>query len=72
MGSTEGSEATSVDKTVKIDIVSTSAYGRDKSVRFECESDASSSKSEMGGQNPKKLELLGYQMHQSLRRIQPH
>ncbi|XWS47474.1 hypothetical protein CRYUN_Cryun14cG0155200 [Craigia yunnanensis] len=61
MGSTEGSEAMSVDKTVKIDIISTSAYGRNKSVRFECESDASSSKSENGAQNPKKLELLGYQ-----------
>ncbi|KAK6238505.1 hypothetical protein QUC31_003974 [Theobroma cacao] len=61
MGSTEGSEALSVDKTVKIDIVSTSAYGRNKSVRFECESDASSSKSENGGQNSKKLELPGYQ-----------
>ncbi|XWS75699.1 hypothetical protein CRYUN_Cryun01aG0114100 [Craigia yunnanensis] len=61
MGSTEGSEAMSVDKTVKIDIVSTSAYGRNKSVRFECESDTSSSASENGGQNPKKLELLGYQ-----------
>ncbi|XP_022759900.1 protein JASON isoform X2 [Durio zibethinus] len=61
MGSTVGSELMSVDKTVKIDIVSTSAYGRNKSVRFECESDASSSKSENGGQNPQKLELLGYQ-----------
>ncbi|XWS30905.1 hypothetical protein CRYUN_Cryun23aG0031500 [Craigia yunnanensis] len=61
IGSTEGSELMSVDKIVKIDIVSTSAYRRDKSVRFECESDASSSKSEMGGQNPKKLELLCYQ-----------
>ncbi|XVF81697.1 hypothetical protein PTKIN_Ptkin15bG0176200 [Pterospermum kingtungense] len=61
MGSTEGSEAMSVDKTEKIDIVSVSAYGRNKSVRFECESDASSSKSENGGQNPKKHEFVGYQ-----------
>ncbi|XVF20823.1 hypothetical protein REPUB_Repub12eG0035800 [Reevesia pubescens] len=61
MGSTEGSEALSVVKTVKIDIVPTSAYGRNKFVRFKCESGASSSKSENGGQNSKKLELPGYQ-----------
>ncbi|XVF31785.1 hypothetical protein REPUB_Repub17cG0022300 [Reevesia pubescens] len=61
MGSTEGNEAMSADKTVKIDIIPTSAYGRNKSVRFECESDASSSKFENGGQNPKKLDLPGYQ-----------
>ncbi|XWS36828.1 hypothetical protein CRYUN_Cryun20dG0119100 [Craigia yunnanensis] len=61
MGSTEGSEARSFDKTVEIDIVSISAYGRNKSVRFECDSDASSSKSENGGQNPKELGLLGFQ-----------
>ncbi|OMP10104.1 hypothetical protein COLO4_04817 [Corchorus olitorius] len=61
MGSTEGSEGMSVDKTVKIDIVSASAYGKNKSVRFECESDGSSCKSENGGSNSKKLELPGYQ-----------
>ncbi|XP_039049433.1 protein JASON-like isoform X3 [Hibiscus syriacus] len=41
--STEGSETITVDKAVKIDIEPTSAHGRNKSVRFECESDASSS-----------------------------
>ncbi|KAE8730485.1 Aspartyl/glutamyl-tRNA(Asn/Gln) amidotransferase subunit B [Hibiscus syriacus] len=56
MCSTESSEAMTADKTVNIDAFSSSVYGRNKSVRFECESDASSSKSE----NPEKLELLGY------------
>ncbi|KAB2022391.1 hypothetical protein E1A91_D07G213600v1 [Gossypium mustelinum] len=58
--STEGSEATTADKTAKTGIFSTSAYERNKSVRFECESDASS-ESENIGQNPEKLEALGYQ-----------
>lgn len=60
MCSTEGSEATTADKTAKTGIFSTSAYERIKSVRFECESDASS-KYENIGQNPEKLEALGYQ-----------
>ncbi|GMJ16114.1 JASON [Hibiscus trionum] len=59
MYSTEGSEATTADKTVKICIFSTSAYGKNKSVRFECESDASS-KSENIAENLEKLEPLGY------------
>ncbi|KAE8685227.1 Aspartyl/glutamyl-tRNA(Asn/Gln) amidotransferase subunit B [Hibiscus syriacus] len=53
---TEGSEALTGDKTVKIGAFSSSAYGRNKSVRFDCESDGSFSKSE----NPEKLEVLGY------------
>ncbi|XP_039049431.1 protein JASON-like isoform X1 [Hibiscus syriacus] len=58
--STEGSETITVDKAVKIDIEPTSAHGRNKSVRFECESDASSS-SKYGDQNTKQLELLASQ-----------
>ncbi|KAK8487965.1 hypothetical protein V6N13_079979 [Hibiscus sabdariffa] len=57
--STKGSETTTVDETVKIDVESTSAHGRSKSVRFECEGDASSSK--YGDQNTNKLELLSSQ-----------
>ncbi|GMI73395.1 JASON [Hibiscus trionum] len=57
--STEGSETTTVDKTVKIDVEPTSANGRNKSVRFECEFDASSSKYD--DQNTNKLELLSSQ-----------
>ncbi|GMI69069.1 JASON [Hibiscus trionum] len=56
MCSTEGSEAVTADKTVKIGTFPPSANGRSKSVRFECEFDASSSKYE----DPEKLELLGY------------
>ncbi|XVE78532.1 hypothetical protein DITRI_Ditri13aG0152700 [Diplodiscus trichospermus] len=57
MGSTEGSEAMSVDKTVKVDIVSTSAYGRNKSVRFECESDVNESQNPKPSPNPTPLKL---------------
>ncbi|KAE8703891.1 Glutathione S-transferase PHI 9 [Hibiscus syriacus] len=60
MISIEGSEAMTTDKTVKSGVISTSAYGKNKSVRFECESYASSSKIENIGQNPEKLEPLGY------------
>ncbi|KAH1129365.1 hypothetical protein J1N35_000743 [Gossypium stocksii] len=60
MCSTEGSEATTADKTAKTGIFSTSAYERNKYVRFECESDASS-KCQNIVQNPEKLEALGYQ-----------
>ncbi|KAK8717721.1 hypothetical protein V6N13_044979 [Hibiscus sabdariffa] len=56
MCSTDGTEAMTADKTVKIGTSPTSGYGQSKSVRFEFESDASSSKSE----NHEKLELLGY------------
>ncbi|XP_039015930.1 protein JASON-like [Hibiscus syriacus] len=62
MSSTEGSEAMTTDKTVEIDVISTSAYGKNnKSVRFEFEFESDgSSKSENIGQNPEKLEALGY------------
>ncbi|XP_038995788.1 protein JASON-like [Hibiscus syriacus] len=56
--STEGGETTTVNKTVKIDIEPALAHGRNKSVRFECESDASS---KYGDQNTNKLELRSSQ-----------
>ncbi|XVE72332.1 hypothetical protein DITRI_Ditri11bG0031200 [Diplodiscus trichospermus] len=61
MGSSEVSETMSVNNTHKIGTVSASAYRRNKSVRFDCESDASPSQSENGGENQKKLELIGGQ-----------